>query len=281
MGLIFDILFFLSFASFAVGIILLLVRAIFKKGMSFKKLSILLASSLVVFIISGIFMPELTPEEKAQLEERRQEKERAAAAKLETEKKEEKKVNPTGRKNKNEKEQKKDEEKTIILKQTEGNEKFRDFVTTFESPEIVYKNQGIKLVGVDFGKQGIPNIMGIQDVDPGQLGSFSALQGIHRDNKRDSELILFFEMKSKEKIEPRSEIKATLPQITVIDDQGDKAKQIAKVPSKNKEVYYKKGEDVFGVVGYAVYSDTKEFKVNIGQSTLVIKDLRYRTESEF
>lgn len=276
MGLIFDILFFLSFVSIAVGIVLLLVRAIFKKGMSFKKLSILLASSLVVFIISGIFMPELTPEEKAQLEEGKQGKERAVATKLETEKKEEKKVNL-----KNEKEQKKDEEKTIILKQTEGNEKFRDFVTTFESPEIVYKNQSIKLVGVDFGKQGIPNIMGIQDVDPGQLGSFSALQGKHRDDKRDSELILFFEMKSKEKIEPRSEIKATLPQITVIDDQGDKAKQIAKVPNKNKEVYYKKGEDVFGVVGYAVYSDTKEFKVNIGQSTLVIKDLKYRTESEF
>lgn len=53
------------------------------------------------------------------------------------------------------------------------------------------------------------------------------------------------------------------------------------MPNKNKEVYYKKDEDVFGVVGYAVYSDTKEFKVNIGQSTLVIKDLKYRTESEF
>ncbi|WP_077319013.1 hypothetical protein [Virgibacillus proomii] len=99
MGFIFDILFFLSFVSIVAGIILLIVRAIFKKGMSFKKLSILLASSLVVFIISGIFMPELTPEEKDQLEERKQEKEHAAATKLEIEKKEEKKVNPTGRKN--------------------------------------------------------------------------------------------------------------------------------------------------------------------------------------
>jgi len=88
MGVIFDILFFLSLVAIGVGIILLLVKAIFKKGPSFKKTSILIASSLVVFIVSGIFMPELTSEQKARVEERRQEKELAAADKLESEKEE-------------------------------------------------------------------------------------------------------------------------------------------------------------------------------------------------
>ncbi|RFA37069.1 hypothetical protein CAI16_03075 [Virgibacillus dokdonensis] len=90
MGVIFDVLFFLSMIFIALGIILLLIKALFKKGPSFKKASILVASSLTVFIISGIFMPELTPEQKAKVEERKEEKE-LAAAKLKSEKEEQEK----------------------------------------------------------------------------------------------------------------------------------------------------------------------------------------------
>lgn len=88
MGVIFDILFFLSMVSIAISVILLIVKASFKKGPSFKKVVVLIASSLVVFIVSGILMPDLTPEQKAKIEDRKQEKELAAAAELEADKKE-------------------------------------------------------------------------------------------------------------------------------------------------------------------------------------------------
>jgi chemotaxis protein histidine kinase CheA len=71
-----------------VTIVLFIVRAIFKKGPSFKKLSILLTVSIAVFITTIILTPEPTPEQKARMEERKQEREIAAAEKSEAEEKE-------------------------------------------------------------------------------------------------------------------------------------------------------------------------------------------------
>lgn len=86
--IIFSIFLLLSVASIAIGVILLIFRVIFKKGPRFKKILIVIASSIVVFIISGINLPEMTPEQKAKIEQRKLEKEQAKIDKVEAKKKE-------------------------------------------------------------------------------------------------------------------------------------------------------------------------------------------------
>lgn len=70
---IFGITLFLGL--FAIGIILILfvVRVLLKKGPSYKKLLLSLLTSIAVFIVSGIFLPEPSPEEKAQQKEQKEE----------------------------------------------------------------------------------------------------------------------------------------------------------------------------------------------------------------
>ena len=141
----------------------------------------------------------------------------------------------------------------IQLMPSSQNVHLKDYVTSLDSPLIEFQEQDIKIIGIDFGKKGIPSILGIKEVSGEYIGSFSVLKGLNSDNKKDAELILFLELQSQEDIEPRSGILATLPEIVVTDDRDDNAKEVAKVPNSTTEVYYQQGENVIAAVGFAVY----------------------------
>lgn len=82
----------LSLFAFPVFILLILIKVIFKKGPTIKKSSILAATSFVILIASGILMPDLTAEEREQIEHEKQIKlEKSEAKQLEKKEKEEKK----------------------------------------------------------------------------------------------------------------------------------------------------------------------------------------------
>lgn len=169
----------------------------------------------------------------------------------------------------------------IQLIPSSQNEHLKDYVTSVDSPSIEFQEQEIKIIGIDFGKKGIPSILGIKEVSGEYIGSFSVLKGLNSDNKKDAELILFFELQSQQDIEPRSGIPATLPEITVTDDRDDSAKEVAKVPNSTTEVYYQKGESVIAAVGFAVYSDAESFIINIEGNKFLVNELTYRTKDEF
>ena len=112
---IFYVLFFISVATMAISLLLLIVRLIFKKGMSYKGSAILLLSSVTVFVLSGVMMPEPSPEQKARVEERKLAKE---LAKLEKEKSDtEKKEDQSPKSEKSKKEPSQDVEKVVDKKE--------------------------------------------------------------------------------------------------------------------------------------------------------------------
>lgn len=134
MMVIFDVLFILSAILAVIVIIMMAIRLIFKKGISYKKGSVFIVSSIVVFIISGILMPDLTPEQKAQVEQRKLEKEQSKIEKQESKDKKEKeqqqedkedKVEPKKKENnaadssKKDKPKKKDPESTAAINTTD------------------------------------------------------------------------------------------------------------------------------------------------------------------
>ncbi|PID03647.1 hypothetical protein CSV67_03110 [Sporosarcina sp. P2] len=169
----------------------------------------------------------------------------------------------------------------IQLMPSSQNEHLKDYVTSIDSPLIEYQEQEIKIIGIDFGKKGIPSILGIKEVSGEYIGSFSVLKGMNSDSKRDAELILFLELQSQKDIEPRSGIPAVLPEIVVTDDRDDNAKEVAKVPNSTTEVYYQKGENVIAAVGFAVYSDAESFVIDIEGNRFLVNELNYRTKDEF
>ncbi|MBX0319792.1 hypothetical protein [Shouchella clausii] len=159
----------------------------------------------------------------------------------------------------------------------EPNDKLQDYITTYNTNLLEFENQTITLIGVDFGKEDVPSILGIKDVSGEYIGEFSVQQGMNRDSKRDAELILFFELESLEEISPRSEVKVSLPTVTVIDDQNEESKEIASTPLDR---YYKSNDDtVIGAIGFSVFSDAVYFDVKVDDRVQFrIENLNYRTE---
>ncbi|ARK23261.1 hypothetical protein SporoP37_00195 [Sporosarcina sp. P37] len=161
------------------------------------------------------------------------------------------------------------------------NDQLKDYVMSVDSPSVEFQEQEIKIIGIDFGKKGIPSILGIKDVSGEYIGSFSVLKGMNSDGKRDAELILFLEFHSKKEIDPRSGITPTIPDISVTDDRGDTAKEIAAVPNAATETYYRKEGNIIAAVGFAVYSNAKSFTIKLNGNTFLVNNLNYRTEEEF
>lgn len=170
-----------------------------------------------------------------------------------------------------------DNEQESISLVEEPNDNLEDYITTYNTEILEFENQSIKLIGIDYGKEEVPSILGIKDVSGEYIGEFSVQQGMNRDSKKDAELILFFELDSLEEISPRSEVKVSLPTVTVIDDQNEESKAIASTPLDR---YYKSNDDtVIGAIGFSVFSDAVYFDVKVDDRVQFrIENLKYRTE---
>lgn len=128
MDTLLGILFFLSLLAFIFFLILLIVKLVFKKGMALNKILTVVGASIIIMILSLVFAPELTEEQKARIAERneqreleKQEKEEQKA--LEKKKKEEEKKEEELEREKEEEQKEEEKQKALEREKKEAEKK--------------------------------------------------------------------------------------------------------------------------------------------------------------
>ncbi|MFW5436608.1 hypothetical protein [Paenibacillus apiarius] len=171
---------------------------------------------------------------------------------------------------------------TILLKRTSNKENvLEDKVFPIDSPLLDIGKVKVKIIGVEFGvddkighglKQDDLSLDVVDTISRGFQSGFN--RAVNEEaTKRDASLVLYIKAKlSPDVTSPRDVQRLDTKQITLEDDQSTDA---IKIYDSFGDDYLKIGKEKYGLIKYAVYSDSKSFNIKIRDQLLRIDNIPF------